>query len=227
MVCGCIHKNYIHNSHFFVGDSDVDSDSDTGGRSVVGRRMGLGRRNLQPDSAVEPPAKILRKSRSLRNMAHELVMGDMLLEKDVESDPTSAELPGSNVEPMESQDNAAREGGEDGHEDEGGAVIPAGEWSRNARVHCDVLDHRQRMLFATSFKLYFGVSDEMLDSLEDLCRVMAPHAAIDSMTQGMGKLTRDAQERFGLQKHFYCVSCDKRLSNSKALCCTEGCELQG
>ncbi|VDO19062.1 unnamed protein product [Heligmosomoides polygyrus] len=83
------------------------------------------------------------------------------------------------------------------------------------------------MLFATSFKLYFGVSDEMLDSLEDLCRVMAPHTAIDSMNQGMWKLTRDAQERFGLQKHFFCVSCDKRLPNSKALCCTEGCELQG
>ncbi|VDP28621.1 unnamed protein product [Heligmosomoides polygyrus] len=164
VICGCIHKKHIHNSHFFRA------------RSVVGRHVGLGRRSIQPDSTVEPPAKILRKSRSLRNMAHELVMGDMLLENDVESDPTSAELLRSNVEPMESHDDTAREDREDGREDETGAPLGNGPEIQEFKV----LDHRQRMLFATSFKLYFGVSDEMLGSLEDLCRVMAPDAAIDS-----------------------------------------------
>ncbi|VDP12361.1 unnamed protein product [Heligmosomoides polygyrus] len=67
--------------------------------------MGFGRRSLQPDSTVQPPAKMLRKSRSLRDMEHELAMRDMLLDTDVEPNPTSAQLSGSSEECMESQDD--------------------------------------------------------------------------------------------------------------------------
>ncbi|VDL82713.1 unnamed protein product [Nippostrongylus brasiliensis] len=46
------------------------------------------------------------------------------------------------------------------------------------------------------------------------------------ISNGIVKLTRDAREKYGLLKSFYCTSCDNRLANSKAFCQTEGCEIQ-
>ncbi|VDO18792.1 unnamed protein product [Heligmosomoides polygyrus] len=52
--------------------------------------MGLGRRRPQPGATVEPPAKMLGRRRSLRNVTHQIMNRKMLLENDVESDPDSA-----------------------------------------------------------------------------------------------------------------------------------------
>ncbi|KAK5985265.1 hypothetical protein GCK32_000692, partial [Trichostrongylus colubriformis] len=177
----------------------------------------------EPTVSEEPPRKVpkpLRRSRSLRIMAEPV--------RDLAQQ--LAELnPGEN-DGEEGEENDMREEGIGEPVEEESAEGIRGEvivHQNDARISCSHLSHEQKLLYATIFKLHFGISEEMASFLDDFCQAMTDVTLPEPIGKSVKKAMYEAERRFAHRKSYYCNQCSSRLGGAKAVCENTSCPLQG